>query len=172
MQTSRWLAAVFAVTAVGVARAASADDDGNGTPFDRGRIGLSVTVGEQSSFGYNHVALGAGAGYFVLDGLELGAFALHEFGSGPSIDEVSPAVRYVAQPLVGSWAVIPYVAGFYNHWFLGGGFSDLDTVGARAGLLHLQGRLIVGLGVAFEHTISTCTECNFVYPDVTFGFTF
>jgi hypothetical protein len=170
MHRSGWLAASVLVAALAAALPASADD--RGTPFDQGRVGVTLTVGEQSSFGYNHIALGAGAGYFVLDGLELSAFALHEFGSGPSIDEVSPAVRYVAQPLVGDWPVIPYVAAFYNHWFLGGGFSDLDTVGARAGLLHLRGRLIVGLGVAFEHVVSTCTDCNFVYPDVTFGFTF
>jgi hypothetical protein len=172
MQTSRCVAAAFAVAAFGAAAVASADDDGHGTPFDQGRIGLNITVGEQTSFGYNHIALGAGAGYFVLDGLELGAFALHEFGSGPSIDEVSPSIRYVAQPLVGRWPVIPYGAAFYNHWFLGGGFSDLDSVGGRAGLLTLRGRLIVGLGVAVEHVLSACTECNYVYPDVTFGFSF
>lgn len=172
MQTSRWLAASVAIIALGPARAASADDDARGTPFDQGRVGVMLTVSEQSSFGYNHVALGAGAGYFVLDGLELSAFALHEFGSGPSIDEVSPAIRYVAQPLVGRWPVIPYGAVFYNHWFLGDGLSDLDAIGARAGLLTLRGRLLVGLGVAVEHVVSTCTDCNFVYPDVTFGFTF
>jgi hypothetical protein len=132
-----------------------------------------IGAGEQSAFGYNYVSLGAGVGYFVLDGLEVGAFALHEFGGGPSINEVSPSLRYVAQPLVGSWPVIPYAAAFYNHWFLGGGFSDIDTIGARAGLLHLQGQLIVGLGIAYEHTISTCaSSCDSVYPDVTFGFTF
>jgi hypothetical protein len=170
MRSSGWIAAAIAVAALAVARPAAADD--RGTPFDKGRVGVMLTIGEQSSFGYNHVALGAGAGYFVLDGLELSAFALHEFGSGPSIDEVSPAVRYVAQPLVGSWPVIPYVAAFYNHWFLGSPYSDLDAIGARGGLLHLRGRLIVGLGIAFEHVVSTCTDCNFVYPDVTFGFTF
>jgi len=176
MQTSRWLAASLvasaAVAAYGAARPAFADDDASGTPFDRGRVGVMLSVGEQSAFGYNHVALGVGAGYFVADGLELSAFALHEFGSGPSIDEVSPAIRYVAQPLVGRWPVIPYAAVFYNHWFLGGGFSDLDSVGGRAGLLTLRGRLVVGLGIAVEHVVSTCNECNYVYPDVTFGFTF
>jgi hypothetical protein len=43
----------------------------------------------------------------------------------------------------------------------------------RAGLLRLSGRLIIGLGVAYEHTVSACTtDCDAVYPDVTLGFTF
>jgi hypothetical protein len=173
MQSSGWVAASVVATILAAASPAHADDrDERGTPFDQGRVGVMLHVGEQSAFGFNHIGLGVGAGYFVLDGLELSAFALHEFGDGPSINEVSPSLRYVAQPLVGRWPVIPYAAVFYNHWFLGDGFSDLDTVGTRAGLLHMSGRLIVGLGVAFEHTVSTCTECNFVYPDVTFGFAF
>jgi hypothetical protein len=171
MQSPGWLAA-FLVCAAGVAHADGDPDGPRQTPFDRGRIGLNLSVGEMSAFGYNYFSIGAGAGYFVLDGLEIGGFALHEFGNGPSINEVSPSLRYVAQPLVGSWPVIPYVAAFYNHWFLGSGFSDLDTVGARTGLLHLSGHLVVGLGVAYERTISACTSCNSVYPDVTFGFSF
>lgn len=173
MRKLGWVVALLVV----VSLPAHADNDPDAppreTPFDRGHVGFSVGAGEQSAFGHNYVGLGAGVGYYVLDGLELGAFALHEFGDGPSINEVSPSLRYVAQPLVGSWPVIPYAAVFYNHWFLGDGFSDLDTVGTRGGLLHLEGRLLVGLGVVYEHTVSTCrTSCDSVYPDLTFGFTF
>lgn len=135
-------------------------------------MGFSVSLGEHNALGFNHVSAGAGVGYFVVDGLELGAFALHEFGDGPSINEVSPSIEYVAQPLVGSWPVIPYGAAFYSHWFLGDANADVNTVGARAGVLHLSGRLLVGLGIAYQHTLSTCTDCDAIYPDVTFGFTF
>jgi hypothetical protein len=171
MHRIAWAVASIALV---TSSAAHADDlDGRGpTPFDQGRIGLHLAVGVHSAFGFSRLGAGAGVGYFVLDGLELGLFALHEFGDGPSINEVSPSVRYVAQPLVGRWPVIPYGAAFYNHWFLGDGFGDRDTAGARAGVLHLRGRLIVGLGVAYEHTLSACTDCDSVYPDVTFGFTF
>jgi hypothetical protein len=167
-----WVAVL--VGAIGSpAYADSLDGPPRETPFDRGHVGLSIGAGEQTAFGHTRIGLGVGAGYFVLDGLELGAFALHEFGDGPSIDEVSPSLRYVAQPLVWSWPVIPYAEVFYSHWFLGDGNSDLDRVGTRAGLLRLSGRLIVGLGVVYEHTVSACaTECDAVYPDVTFGFSF
>jgi hypothetical protein len=171
MQSSGWIAALL----ICATAAAHADDDPDAprqTPFDRGRVSFSISAGEMSALGSNYLSAGVGLGYFVLDGLEIGGFALHEFGSGPSINQVSPSLRYVAQPLVGRWPVIPYAAVFYNHWFLGGGFADLDTVGARTGLLHLSGHLIVGLGIAYERTISTCTSCNSIYPDVTFGFSF
>jgi hypothetical protein len=156
-----------------LAVAAPAHAEGPPTPFDQGHVAVNLAVTEQTAFNASRIGLGAGLGYFVLDGLELGAFALHMFGSGPSLDEVSPSIRYTAQPLVGRWPVIPYVGAFYNHWFVGDGLSDVDAVGARAGVVHLHGQLIVGLGIAYEHTVSTCTSsCDTVYPDVTFGFTF
>jgi hypothetical protein len=156
-----------------VLAAAPAHAEGPPTPFDQGHVSVHLAIAEQSAFGAYRFGLGAGVGYFVLDGLELGAFGLHMFGNGPSLEEVSPSVRYTAQPLVGSWPVIPYVGAFYNHWFVGDGLSGVDTVGGRTGLLHLRGRLIVGLGIAYEHTVSTCaSSCDAVYPDVTVGFTF
>ena len=65
---------------------------------------------------------------------------------------------------------------FYNHWFVGAPFSDSDTAGTRAGVLYLSGGLsggvIAGIGVVYEHVLSTCTQtCDQVYPDVTLGFT-
>ena len=140
------------------------------TPFDQGNVWLSIGGGTQTAFGERYVALGAHVGYFVVDGLELGAGAAHLFGGPPSIDRVSPSVRYVAQPLVGHSPLIPYVGAFYNHWFIGDDIPDDDTIGARAGLLHVSGRFVFGLGVVVEHEVSECfRDCTQVYPDVTLG---
>src|SRR5436190_19196437 len=87
------------------------------TPFDRGKLSLGLAGGTTSSLGYRYYLIGAGLGYFVLDGVELGAGGLVEFGDGPSIAKVTPSLRYIAQPLVGKWPVIPYVGAFYNPWF-------------------------------------------------------
>jgi hypothetical protein len=136
------------------------------TPFDRGRFGLSLGGGTQTSLGHRYFAVGAGVGYFVLDGVELGFGALHQFGDGPSISKLTPSLRYIAQPLVGRWPVIPYVGVFYNHWFIGDAIEDVDTVGTRAGFVFISGSLVLGLGVAYERIVSECTEeCDSVYPD-------
>ena len=139
------------------------------TPFDRGRFGLSVGGGTQTSLGHRYFALGAGVGYFVLDGVELGFGALHQFGDGPSISKLTPSLRYIAQPLVGRWPVIPYVGVFYNHWFIGDDLADVDTVGSRAGFVFISGSLVLGLGVAYERIVSACSpsieDCDSVYPD-------
>ncbi|HEU4728220.1 MAG TPA: hypothetical protein VFT22_10035 [Kofleriaceae bacterium] len=148
------------------------DPEPRQTPFDQGRISLMAGAGAESAFGFRYFGVGLGVGYFVLDGLEVGLFGLHEFGDGPSLNEVSPSVRYVAAPLVGRWPVIPYAGVFYNHWFVGDPGSDSDTAGTRAGVVYLSGRMLAGIGIAYEHVLSTCIEsCDQVYPDVTLGFT-
>lgn len=155
--------------AVAPARPAHADEPPPAppTPFDRGRVNLGLGGGSQTALGYRYFGIGGAVGYFVLDGVELGLGALHQFGDGPSISRVTPAVRYVAQPLVGRSPVIPYTGVFYNHWFIGRGVPDVDTVGARAGLLYVSGSLILGLGVVYERVVSACTDCDLIYPDFT-----
>ena len=172
----RWIAAAVVLA---LALPARADDPATPepapaprTPFDRGRFGIGGGAGEQTNFDTQYIWVGASVGYFVLDGVELGLSGLHEFGSGPSISEVSPSLRYVAQPLVGKWPVVPYVGTFYSHWFIGsGGGGDLDSVGARAGFVLISGQLLLGLGAVYEHQLeSPCASgCDSVYPDVTIG---
>jgi hypothetical protein len=155
------------------APAAHADDEPPApkTPFDRGRFALSVGGGTQSALGAQYYVLGVGASYFVLDGLALDTLGVVELGGSPFIAKLSPGVRYLAQPLVGRWPLIPYVGTFYTHWFIGGGYADVNTIGARSGLVYVSGSAVLGLGVAIEHTVSTCmTDCNPIYPDITISF--
>jgi hypothetical protein len=122
---------------------------------------------------YRYFALGAGVDYYVADGVAVGLFVLHELGDGPSLNQVRPSLTYVAQPLVGAWPVIPYVGGFYKHWFVGSPYEDVDSLGGRTGVLYLNRRLLFGIGAVVERVVSTCeVDCTSVYPDVTIGFTF
>ena len=139
------------------------------TPFDRGKFGLSLGFGERKAFDTSYLVAGAGVGYFVLDGFEIALGAQHDFGGGPSLDLVSPSLRYVAQPLVGQWPLIPYVGAFYDHLFVGG-MPDVDAIGARVGLLFVSGRTVLGLGIAVARTVSACAvDCTVAYPDFTIG---
>lgn len=165
---------------------ARADDDGDDdevvarepapeTPFDRGKMSLGVGGGSTSAFGERYFGIGAAFGYFVLDGVELGVAASYQFGDGPDFAKVAPQIRYVAQPLVGRWPLIPYAGVFYNHWFISDAFADIDTVGARTGLLYVSGRAVLGLGIAVEQTVSKCDEdeeCTTYYPDLTIALSF
>lgn len=174
MTRSTWVVGFLVLLAgVGPASAQVVEPPSVPTPFDRGRFGLSGGGGSQTTFGYRKFVIGIGVGYFVLDGVEIGLSGLHQFGDGPSVSELSPSLRYIAQPLVGHSPVIPYLGVFYRHWFIGSEIDDVDTVGARAGGLFLSGRLILGLGVVVEQTVSACdAECTAVYPDFTIGFSF
>lgn len=138
------------------------------TPFDRGRFNLGFGAGSQSNFGERYFVVGGAAGYFVLDGFELGLGAAHQFGDGPSITRLTPALRYVAHPLVGRSPVVPYAGVFYSHYFVGDAVADIDTAGVRGGLLYVSGSVILGLGIAHERQISECaTNCSWFYPDFT-----
>ncbi len=164
----------FVVAVASPARADPAPMTPPTTPFDQGRFGVSLGAGTQNAFDSDYVVIGAGIGYFVLDGVEIGVALQHDFpeNDGPSINLVSPSLRYVARPLVGKFPLIPYVGVFYDHYFVGG-FPDVDGVGASVGFLYLTGRAIFGLGIAVEKTVSTCDgDCTSVYPDITIGFSF
>lgn len=151
---------------------AAADDGEARTPWDRGRIALSLSLGSEEAFGDDYFLVGAGVGYFVLDGLEVGLDGVRWFGGDPGISVVSPGLRYVAVPL--GWPVLPYVGAFYTHYFIGGPFDDFDTVGGRLGLvLHRGGGLVLGVGVIAERIVSDCDEdCTSIYPELSIGFTF
>ncbi len=174
MRTTCLAAILLASTVAHADDAVVATEPKPPTPFDRGKMNLSAAGGTTSNFGERYFAIGAGFGYFVLDGLELELAAVHQFGDGPSISKVSPAVRYVVQPLVGRSPLIPYVGVFYNHWFIGDGYADVDAIGGRAGLLYISGRVLLGLGIAAERTVSECidNDCWTVYPDFTISLSF
>jgi hypothetical protein len=165
-------AAVLAVL-LGHAAVAGAQDAGGGpTPWDRGRISLSLALASENAFGDDYLLVGAGVGYYVLSGLEGGVDSVHWFGGSPDITVVSPQVRYVAVPL--GWPLLPYVGAFFTHYFMGEPFDDFDTAGGRVGLLYHQGGgLTIGVGGTAERIVSDCREdCTSVYPELSLGFSF
>ena len=165
MQRMKQLGAALILLACGITVTATAG------PFSQGSQSLSIIAGSGRAFSDDYVILGLGYGYYVLDGLELGIDAQFWLSGDPSINKLSPQVRYVfTQPE----RIKPYVGAFYRRTYIDG-LEDLDSVGYRAGLNFMgQGSFFFGLGVVYEEYRS-CDEtifrdCSDTYPEILFSF--
>ena len=141
--------------------------------FDQGSTQLSLMAGSGSAFNNNYLILGAGASYYVLDGVGIGLSYENWSGSSPGINRISPSVQYVFDR-TSTWQ--PYVGGFYRHAFISGQ-PNIDSVGVRAGVYFASGRRsIFGVGLAYESYLNCQTaiygSCSETYPEISiiFGF--
>jgi hypothetical protein len=132
-------------------------------PYDQGRIRVSLNGGTSGTSNNRYFVLGAGLGYFVLDGMELGLAVESWLGGDPTITKLSPQARYIFHMIP---YVNPYFGGFYRHWFVAG-FDDVDTLGGRAGLALITGpHAFAGAGVVHEVIVSECADdCTETYPE-------
>jgi hypothetical protein len=143
-------------------------------PFAAHRLRLSLLVGTGSSSRDTYLILGAGLGYYLVSGLELGLDYEAWIGGEPVIQRVSPGVRYVMHFIP---VIKPYVGAFYRHAFIVD-YEDLDSVGARAGLIFAPARahVTIGGGAVYERllgcTATSLVDCDTVYPEVTIGVAF
>lgn len=139
-------------------------------PFEQGSVRISANVGSARAFDETYVAIGAGGGYYVVDGLELGLDGSVWLGPGPSIGTLGPRATYVLHFVP---VLKPYVGGFYRHWFIGEGIDDQDSVGARFGAYYVSGRgFFLGGGAAYEHTLACSSECGTWWPEVALSVSF
>jgi hypothetical protein len=124
------------------------------------------------SGGSADVVIGLGFGYYVVDGLEVGLDTDAWLGAEPDRLKVSPQVRYVFHMVP---VVRPYIGQFYKHWFMGGGFDDLDTLGGRVGVFYVAGRhIFIGAGVVHEVVLGceADDDCSVTYPEFGISLTF
>jgi hypothetical protein len=142
-------------------------------PFAEGSIRISAILGVAQSQDYTAFILGAGVGYYLVDGLELGLEGEHWFGADPSISKVSPGARYVL------WFVPvlkPYVGAFYRHIFVGDEFDDIDSLGGRVGAFWVSGGgSYFGGGAVYETAVKGCPkggDCDEWYPEIVLSFSF
>jgi hypothetical protein len=140
------------------------------TMFAQGKLRLGLSAGYGSWNNNNYGILGAGAGYYVLDGLEAGVDGEAWLGSKPHLYSVSPEVRYTFyQPD----QFKPYIGGFYKRSMYDS-LSPLDSAGGRAGLVTpLSEHAFLSAGIVTEHyfncSTSVYSSCSQTYPEIGFG---
>ncbi|HEY3495006.1 MAG TPA: hypothetical protein VGK73_09985 [Polyangiaceae bacterium] len=142
--------------------------------FARGSKRLSILLGTGSSVTDTYLILGAGIGYFLVDGLEIGVDYDIWFLADPVLNRLSPETKYVFHMVP---VVKPYIGAFYRHTFVAD-YDDFDYVGGRLGayIIPSRSRMYVGAGAVYEHELecedSAFVECDSVYPEIAFGITF
>lgn len=141
-------------------------------PFRAGAFRFGLGIGGGGYGDQTYFILGFGAGYFLVNGLELHVDTDFWLIGEPFMATPSPGLRYVM------WfvpKVHPYVGGFYRHYFSGAGYPDANSVGARGGVYLMTGRSsYFGLGVAYEHMLddNLFVDTDFIYPEIAFAFSF
>jgi hypothetical protein len=133
------------------------------------RLRFWGTLGATFAYGQSAFSLGAGVGYFVYGGLlpslDLGV----AFGDSPTVFMLKPGLDWFL-PVPGR--VVPFVGGYYAHWFVSGGYLPQDAWGARAGFSFASvGPATFLLGIAYERVYTNCTgTCGYWVPQVAAGF--
>ena len=144
---------------------------GSAAPFSAGSKSLSIVVGTGTAFNDNYTIIGAGVGYYVVDGLELSLDAEVWTGGDRSIKKVSPGVQYV---FASSDELKPYVGAFFKRASIEG-FDDLDSVGGRVGAVFSnRSSYYLSAGLVYESYLdcdkSPFVDCNDTYPELSITF--
>jgi len=147
--------------------------DAGADSFQAGSPRVSFVAGSGRAFDDNYVVLGLGAGYFILNGLEIGLDGEAWLGGDPDIYKLSPQIKYVL-PLQSP--LRPYAGAFYRRTFIDG-YDDQDSAGGRAGVYYSSsGNMYMGVGVVYESYLDCNdrldTSCDYLYPEITLAFSF
>ncbi len=147
-----------------------------GGAFSQGSTSVGVVVGTGTAFDDDYIILGIGAGYYLVEGLEIGLDLQRWFSGDPEITKVSPQIRYVfTQPKT----IKPYVGAFYRRTYYGDSdeidIDDQDSFGYRVGAyFSTSNRLNIGAGIVYEEftDCSRVTDCSTTSPELLVTFSF
>ncbi len=134
--------------------------------FEQGSKNISVLLGSGQSFNENYIILGAGFGYYVVNGLELGVDAQYWFSGSPSIAKISPQITYVL-PLKAK--IKPYVGVFYRRTFVNASsIPNQNSYGYRGGVyFSSRSGVHLGGGLVYEkYPDCHIGECSNTYPEL------
>lgn len=156
--------------------AASIGSGGVSAAFSKDSASMGVVVGSGSAFDDDYMILGLGAGYYVINGLEIGIDAQYWISGEPSITKVTPKMTYVfTQPK----DIRPYLGVFYRKTFYGDdddvSIDDQNSYGYRVGAyLNSNDDVYIGGGLVHEKHIdcNPLIDCSTTYPEVIFAISF
>jgi len=139
-------------------------------PFAQGRKRVAFFGGLGSTLGQQYMILGAGLGYFVADGLEVGLDVEGWLLQDPGIYKLTPQVRYTFYQ---AGNMKPYLGAFYRKTWIDAPFEDFNSWGGRAGVAYRSGRNYVAVGVVYERFIDTVGgDSDNIYPEISFWISF
>ncbi|HEY7742871.1 MAG TPA: hypothetical protein VIA19_07480 [Burkholderiales bacterium] len=141
--------------------------------FGKGRTHFFITGGSGYAFDESYFVLGLGVSYYLIDGLSAGLAYESWSGSDPGMYKITPSLTYVFYQVD---RVKPYVGGFYRRTNVDG-LPDIDSAGARGGVLLQAGRNVhFGFGVVYESYLDCSTavyrKCDSTYPELSFTIAF
>ena len=133
--------------------------------FAQGRKRGGIYGGAGSTLGNTYFILGAGLGFFVLDGLEVGADVEGWLLQDPTIWKFSPQVRYTVWQ---TGALKPYLGAFYRWTWVSD--ETWNSYGGRVGVLYSKGRGFAGLGMVYENFENDYGgDTSSWYPEISFS---
>ncbi len=142
--------------------------------FERGTTNLSVSLGFGSAGGESYYSIGAGIGYWLVNGLGAGLSAETRQGLEPDLTKITPWLEYSFGV---SPSVRPYVGAFYRHTSVSG-FDDYQTRGYRGGLYLRSGRNVWAYAGLVQEELIDCNgqpatvSCSDTYSEVGVVFSF
>jgi hypothetical protein len=150
-------------------------EEANLSLFQQGAKRLSVGAGYGTFNDNGYFILGLGAGYDIVNNLELGLDGEVWAGSTPGIETLSPRLTYYIPLGEQRWE--PYVGGFAKRTFYNSRYDNLNSAGGRVGVVTAIGAhtYLTG-GLVFEQFLncdaSVYSHCSQTYPELGLGFTY
>ena len=159
------LAVLTVSTMLGIASTSAAAE-----PYRQGSLRVSAGIGYSSGVTDDYWTFGGGAGYYVVDGLELGLDVNTWLGADPKVTTLTPSATFTFFMVP---QAKPYVGTFFRHWFVSSPFDDINSWGARAGLRLPAGPAVISAGVIYERQFACDgNDCEDIAPEFGLGFYF
>ncbi len=139
-------------------------------PFAKGKVRVGFYGGAGSTYNQTYVILGGGVGYFLVNGLEVGADIESWLFKDPTIWKLTPQIRYVVWQME---PIRPYIGAFWRQTYVGDPFEDYSSYGARGGVAYRNGGNYLAAGVVYEkYNDCVSGDCDVIYPEIAFWLSF